>query len=134
MKVTTKLGAYKATLITLGTLGLAATLPGCGNAGLRNLPIASAAIVHACAAAEANAYIVQRPGGGSGAAIESLELELGASSSGKAGIEGSGDGYLGGSAEAERGSAKNAKLTIKRLPTMEQCRSWGYVPQLNQRS
>lgn len=110
------------------TVTLVGTLVGCGGANLRNLPIASAIVVHSCAAAEADAYI-RGEGRGGDYAVSEVTLTLKVSGEGK--VTGSIKDYLG--LEGVRGAEKSAELKLTRLPTMEQCKKWGYWPQLGEK-
>lgn len=97
---------------------------GCG-ANTRSLPVASAIIVHACGAAEADAYIrggLRDPG----SAYAVSEFTVSVQASGEA--NGSVSQVVG--VEAMRGAEKSAEAKVTRLPTLKQCLSWGYLPQL----
>jgi hypothetical protein len=115
------------------TVTFVSTLVGCGGANLRNLPIASAIIVHSCAAAEADAYIRGEGDDGKvrGGAYAVSEVTLTLKVSGEGKVTGSIKDYLG--LEGVRGAEKSAELKLSRLPTMGQCKKWGYWPQLGEK-
>ena len=94
----------------------------CGGANVRNLPIASAVIVHSCAAAEADTYV--RGAAGGDYAVSEMTISLKASGENKLSISET----VG--VDAVRGAEKTAELKLTRLPTMAQCKAWGYLPQL----
>lgn len=100
---------------------------GC-NANVRHLPVAGAVVVHACAAAEANAWMAN----GGDSLVETVTITLGASAesggSATVGVEATGKAEAG--IEAVSGTAKEVEVEMKSLPSFAQCRKWGYVPQL----
>ena len=95
----------------------------CGSSLYASVPVAPAVVVHACGVAEANAAIA----GGRESVVDKTTIELERSSSEVA---------LSADATYVKADAptKEAKKTItvelNGLPTLEQCRAWGYVRQL----
>jgi hypothetical protein len=89
------------------------------------VPVASTTVVHSCALAET----VFQLGRGGAQVKEPLSIELVAA--GEAGpsaevkISGIGPGY-----SAKGQSSKKLTFSVERLPTLDACIAWGYVPQL----
>ena len=99
---------------------------GLGCATTAPLPVASAIVVHACAAAEANAYLAR---GASAGPIDKTTIELQASGKLTPDIKAVSYEF---SAGAEKDSQKTVTIELDQLPTLQRCLELGYIPQLGE--
>lgn len=101
-------------------------LAGCGHRGFyAHVPIASAALVHACAVAETDFHF-QKAGG---SLARKLEMEMAAGGEATSTVEIEISKATPGF-ESTASSAKTLKFEVATIPSLDACLVWGYLPQL----